>query len=47
MSEALHLFPGQTAFDTRMQYETLSRWANTEAGRLSFREAMLGLPYEI
>jgi p-hydroxybenzoate 3-monooxygenase len=47
MSEALHLFPGQTAFDTRMQYETLSRWANTETGRLRFREAMLGLPYEI
>jgi p-hydroxybenzoate 3-monooxygenase len=47
MSDALHLFPGQTAFDTRMQYETLSCWANTETGRLRFREAMLGLPYEV
>jgi p-hydroxybenzoate 3-monooxygenase len=47
LSAALHLFPGQTAFDTRLQYETLNRWANTETGRLRFREAMLGPPYEI
>ncbi len=47
MSEALHFFPGQTGFETRMQYETLNHWANTEIGRRRFRAAMLGLPYEI
>jgi p-hydroxybenzoate 3-monooxygenase len=47
MSDALHMFPGQTSFDTGIQYQTLHHWANTEAGRRRFREAQLGLPFEI
>ena len=45
MSEAFHLFPGQTAFDTRRQYETLNYWAYNENGQRWFRECMLGRPF--
>jgi p-hydroxybenzoate 3-monooxygenase len=45
MSEAFHLFPGQTPFDTKRQYETLNYWAHTETGQRWFRESMLGRPY--
>jgi p-hydroxybenzoate 3-monooxygenase len=47
MSEAFHMFPGQTDFETRMQYQTLNHWANTEIGQRRFRNAQLGLPFEI
>lgn len=47
MSEALHMFPGQTPFDTRRQYQTLDHWINTEIGRNRFCQAMLGLPYAV
>jgi len=47
MSEALHMFPGQTEFETRMQYNMLNSWANTATGQAYFRNAMLGLPFEI
>lgn len=47
MSEALHVFPGQTSFDTRRQYMTLGHWINTEIGRKRFCQAMLGLPYAV
>lgn len=47
MSEALHVFPGQTAFDTRRQHLTLDHWINSETGSRRFREAMLGLPYAV
>ncbi len=47
MSEALHHFPGQSEFETQMQYATLNGWASTDYGRTRFREAMLGLPFEI
>jgi p-hydroxybenzoate 3-monooxygenase len=47
MCEAFHMFPGQTDFDTRMQYQTLSQWANTEIGQIRFRDAQLGLPFQI
>jgi len=47
MSEALHMFPGQTEFDTRMQYNMLNSWANTPTGQAYFSNAMLGLPFEI
>lgn len=46
MSEALHIFPGQTDFDTRRQYQALHYWCETELGQERFRQAMLGLPYE-
>ena len=45
MSETFHLFPGQTPFDTRRQYETLNHWAHNETGQRWFRESMLGRPY--
>jgi p-hydroxybenzoate 3-monooxygenase len=45
MSEAFHLFPGQTPFDTRRQYETLNHWAYNETGQRWYRESMLGRPY--
>ena len=47
MSEALHVFPGQTGFDTRRQHMTLDHWINSETGSRRFREAMLGLPYAV
>jgi len=47
MSEALHRFPQQSEFDTRMQYATLNAWVSTDHGRARFREATLGLPFEI
>jgi p-hydroxybenzoate 3-monooxygenase len=47
VAEAFHAFPGQTAFDTRRQYETLHHWVETDAGRDSFRRSMLGLPYPV
>jgi p-hydroxybenzoate 3-monooxygenase len=47
MSETLHYFPNQTEFETRMQFATMARWVYTEAGRAYFREAMLGLPFEM
>lgn len=45
MSEAFHIFPGQTEFDTRRQYEVLNFWAYDETGQRVFRNAMLGRPY--
>jgi len=45
MSEAFHMFPGQSAFDTKRQYETLNHWAYNEAGQRWYRESMLGRPY--
>ena len=45
MSDVFHLFPGQTSFDTRRQYETLNHWAYNETGQQWFRESMLGRPY--
>jgi p-hydroxybenzoate 3-monooxygenase len=47
MAEALHVFPGQSEFETRRQYETLSTWIETEHGQQSMRRSMLGLPYPI
>jgi p-hydroxybenzoate 3-monooxygenase len=47
VAEAFHVFPGQSAFDTRRQYETLHHWVETDAGRDSFRRSMLGLPYPV
>ncbi len=47
MSDALHMFPGQTEFDTQMQYATLRSWTSSTLGQQRFREAMLGLPYPI
>ncbi len=44
MSEVFHIFPGQTAFDTRRQYETLNFWAYDETGQTVFRNNMLGRP---
>ena len=45
MSEAFHLFPGQSRFDTQRQYQTLNHWAYDENGQRWFRESMLGRPY--
>lgn len=45
MSEAFHLFPGQSSFDTKRQYETLSHWVHNETGQRWFRESMLGRPF--
>ena len=45
MSEAFHIFPGQTPFDTRRQYQVLNNWAYDEAGQEVFRESMLGRPF--
>jgi p-hydroxybenzoate 3-monooxygenase len=45
MTEAFHIFPGQTAFDTKRQYQTLENWVYTEAGQHWYRQQMLGLPY--
>jgi p-hydroxybenzoate 3-monooxygenase len=47
VSEAFHVFPDQTAFDTRRQYETLSYWIEDPNGQESFRTSMLGLPYPV
>ncbi len=47
MSDTFHVFPGQTEFDTRMQYQRLNHWMHTEVGARRFRASMLGLPYEI
>ncbi len=46
MTEALHIFPGQTEFDTKRQYQTLHFWCETELGQKRFRNAMLGLPHD-
>jgi p-hydroxybenzoate 3-monooxygenase len=45
MSETFHLFPGQTPFDTKRQYETLNHWAFNEIGQRWYRDSMLGRPY--
>jgi p-hydroxybenzoate 3-monooxygenase len=45
MSEAFHIFPGQSEFDTRRQYEVLNYWAYNEVGQQWFRNSMLGRPY--
>jgi len=45
MSEAFHLFPGQSPFDTARQYQTLNLWAYDETGQRWFRESMLGRPF--
>lgn len=47
MCEAFHMFPGQNSFQTRMQYELINHWGNTEIGQQRLRKAQLGLPYEI
>lgn len=47
MSDALHMFPGQSDFDTQMQYATLKSWTSSALGLQRFREAMLGLPYQV
>ena len=47
MSDALHMFPGQSDFDTQMQYATLKSWTSNPLGLQRFREAMLGLPYQV
>lgn len=44
MSDVFHIFPGQTAFDTRRQYEVLNFWAYDKTGQAVFRENMLGRP---
>ena len=45
MSETFHMFPGQSEFDTRRQYETLNFWAYNETGQRWYRESMLGRPF--
>lgn len=45
MSETFHIFPGQTPFDTKRQYEALNFWAGHEIGQRWFRQGMLGRPY--
>jgi len=45
MSEAFHMFPGQSGFDTRRQYETLNHWAYNEIGQRWYRDSMLGRPF--
>lgn len=45
MSEMFHMFPGQTDFDTRRQYQTLSYWSHDDDGQRFFRNSMLGLPF--
>lgn len=47
MSDTLHMFPGQSEFDTRMQYARLDSWVSSPGGQQRFREAMLGQPYPI
>ncbi len=47
LTETLHIMPGQSAFDTQLQYQMLNRWAYTDDGRRTFVNAMLGLPYEV
>jgi p-hydroxybenzoate 3-monooxygenase len=47
MSNALHMFPGQNEFDTRMQYATLESWVSNPLGQKRFREAMLGQPFQL
>jgi hypothetical protein len=42
MSDTLHMFPGQSEFDTRMQYAKLDSWVSSPGGQQRFREAMLG-----
>ncbi|MEM7294572.1 MAG: 4-hydroxybenzoate 3-monooxygenase [Pseudomonadota bacterium] len=46
LCETLHVFPNQTSFQTRMQYETLRQWFYTENGQHEFIRSMLGAPYE-
>lgn len=47
LSDAFHLFPGQSAFDTEMQYQALGYWTGTEPGQTRLRNAMLGQPFEV
>ena len=47
MSDNLHVFPDQSSFATKMQYQNLTHWIYTEIGQRRFRASMLGLPYEI
>jgi len=47
LAQTLHMFPGQSAFDTQMQIETLNKWAYTEAGNRVFVQSALGQPYVI
>ena len=47
LCETLHVFPGQTDFQTKMQHETLRKWFYTETGRQEFIRSMLGAPYEV
>lgn len=46
MCRTLHIFPGQTEFETEMQQQTLAKWFYTEAGQRVYLQSMLGLPYE-
>jgi len=47
LAETLHAVPGQSAFDTVMQEETLRKWTYTDIGRATFVSSALGLPYEL
>jgi p-hydroxybenzoate 3-monooxygenase len=47
LTDAIHMAPGQSRFDTQMQYEALQHWVYTEIGRKHFVSSMLGLPYEV
>lgn len=47
LAETLHTFPGQVAFDLKMQIETLNKWAHTEIGNREFVSSALGVPYEV
>ncbi|MBH2008918.1 MAG: 4-hydroxybenzoate 3-monooxygenase [Xanthomonadaceae bacterium] len=46
LSEVMHFFPGQSEFDTRLQYAQLEHWIHTPVGQHRFRQSMLGLPYQ-
>ncbi|MCB1396851.1 MAG: 4-hydroxybenzoate 3-monooxygenase [Rhodobacter sp.] len=47
LAQTLHIFPGQTDFDTQMQMTTLNKWAHTEAGNREFVQSALGEPYPV
>ncbi len=46
MTNLLHRFPDQTAFDQRAQEQELSYLASSESARRSLAEQYVGLPYE-
>ena len=46
LCRTVHIFPGQSEFETLMQEAAFNNWFNTESGQTEYTESFLGAPYE-